>query len=216
MRCTALLLYDEFRVLPEFPQSLFSLTVPTLWLMKILTVCFSILTASAQLQETDQPATPASAPVYVVGDQGLNYRTINVIRTEQRGDRTVTRTNAIVTLASGLSKLVHGQYIDADNEIEILDNGGAVARKTAYEVVFPENANDLNKVLTLTTPEGKVFRTQCVGLALTEAGSGRSAWVAELRDSVGTLVGKNKAVYPGALGEAGVIIPPFPAQPSPS
>lgn len=104
-------------------------------------------------------------------------------------------------LASGLNYFKDGEWIPSIEEIEILEDG-AIARQGQHQVFFPGNINTLGGI-DLLTADGKRFRSQILGLAYTCAASGRSAMVAELKDSVGLLVAPNQVLYPDAFDADG-------------
>jgi hypothetical protein len=112
----------------------------------------------------------------------------------------VVVTNSFVELGTGLNRwdAEAGAWVPASAEIEIV-NGRGIARGSQHKVIFAGNANDPNGTIELFSPEGDHFVLQTVGLAYTERGTGRSVFIAEVRDSEGIVVGASSVVYPDAF-----------------
>ena len=106
------------------------------------------------------------------------------------------RTNAFAVLAAGLHYSQGGQWLESRDEIEIVD-GGAVARHGAHRVAFDANINRAGAIDFLT-PEGHRLRSHVLGIAYSDAASGKSILVGGIRDSIG-LVNGNQVSYPDAL-----------------
>ncbi|HKX60248.1 MAG TPA: hypothetical protein VJS65_00370, partial [Verrucomicrobiae bacterium] len=106
------------------------------------------------------------------------------------------QTNAFAVLAAGLHYSQGGQWLESRDEIEIVD-GGAVARHGAHRVAFAANINQAGAI-DLITPEGHRLRSHVLGIAYSDAASGKSILVGGIRDSIG-LVNGNQVSYPDAL-----------------
>ncbi len=78
-----------------------------------------------------------------------------------------------------------------------LEPGRAVAQGTQHQVVFAANLRTPGSI-TLTLPDGRRMRSHPYGLAYTDAASGKSVLIAEVRDSVGVVDG-DQVLYPDAL-----------------
>jgi len=106
------------------------------------------------------------------------------------------RTNSYVELGNAMHvwSQAEQKWLPADDEIEILEDR-AVARKSQHQVTFAGNLNDPNGTVDLLTPDGKRLRTRVMGLAYTEADTGKSAFIAETKDTQGFVVGRNQVTY---------------------
>ncbi len=167
---------------------------------------FWVLLASSTLQaQTLNQATaitnqlPARNIVgHFISEQGANSRVWQkIIRTVDDQGNTVLETNqAYVELASGLNHLVRGQWVASKEEIDLAPDGSsAAATNGQHQVYFPGNI--YNGVIKLVTPDGKILRSQPVGLSYFDGNN--SVLIAELKDSTGALVGSNQIVYPDAF-----------------
>ena len=92
------------------------------------------------------------------------------------------------------------KWIEASDEIEI-DKDGAFARKSQHQVSFAANLNDPLGAIDMRTPDGKRMRSRVVGLAYTETDTGKSVFIAEVKDSQGVVLGRNQVLYLDAFAE---------------
>src|SRR2546422_5057409 len=164
---------------------------------------FSLLAATALCSPSSsaQVSPPAATTGPVSVDAGPHHRTWQTVKVE-RDDlgRLVTITNSYVELATGMNvwSETEGNWVAASDEIELV-NGGAVAARTQHKLTFLPNLNDPDPPINLYLPDGRLLRSQIVGLAYTESDTGKSVFISELKDSVGQVVGRNQVVYPDAF-----------------
>src|SRR5207247_1225673 len=134
-------------------------------------------------------------------ETGPHHRVVQTVKVglDQRGQQ-VTTTNSYVELATGMNVFseTEGKWVPANDEIELV-NGGAIAARTQQKIIFLPNLNDRQPPINLYLPDGRPLRSKIVGLAYTERDTGKSAFISELRDSVGQVVGRNQVVYPEAF-----------------
>jgi len=150
-----------------------------------LAILFSALTVSAQ--------------VPVITERGPHHRVWERTITETRPDGTVAeRKSSYTELATGLHyKNDRGEWTESKEEIEIFQ-GAAAARQGQHQVIFAANLHSQGAI-DLATPDGKRFRSHILGLAYTDADSGRSVMIAETKDSIGAVLPPNQVIYQGAL-----------------
>ncbi len=139
------------------------------------------------------PTSPTSAPARLPAES---------TRTEplERGPHhRVVRTAAGVCteLATGMHYLEQGHWRETREEFEIVD-GRAVARQGPHRASLAANLRSPGAV-TLTSPAGERFRSHLLGLAYTDAASGRSVLIASVQDCRGAIVTPNQVVYERAL-----------------
>jgi hypothetical protein len=136
----------------------------------------------------------------IVTERGAHHRVWQTISQQVRPDGQVNnRTNSYVELGSGLHFQQDGQWVESQEVIELLQGGtGAVARQGQHQVFFAPNINTLGAI-NLATPDGKRFRSHILGLAYTDARTGNSAMIADIKDSIGQLIAPNQVVYPDAF-----------------
>src|SRR6266516_2651615 len=164
---------------------------------------FSLVVATAlcALSVSAQISSPAATTGPVSVDAGPHHRTWQNVKVEhdELGQQ-VTTTNSYVELATGMNvwSATEGKWVAASDEIELVD-GGAIAARTQHKVIFQPNLNDSQPPIDLYLPDGRPLRSKIVGLAYTEHDTGRSAFISELKDSVGQVVGRNQVVYPDAF-----------------
>ncbi len=156
------------------------------------------LSASAQVARVARvdEAPKISEPRVV--ERGPHHRVWERTITEKlRNGKTVERKSSFTELANGLHHLKDGQWVESREEIEVFP-GGAIARSTAHQVIWSQNINTAGAI-DLLTPDGKRFRSHIIGLAYIDAATGKSEMIAEIKDSIGELVGSNQVIYRDAF-----------------
>jgi hypothetical protein len=137
------------------------------------------------------PDTP-----YAVVDRGANSRVWQRTTYETTPDgKQIPRTHQYTELATGLHYQKKGQWVESKEEIEILPNGTAAAVQGQHQAYFPGNI--YQGVIELVTPDGKHLRSRPLGLSYDDGS--HTVLIAELKDSVGQLVGPNQVIYPDAF-----------------
>jgi hypothetical protein len=140
----------------------------------------------AQLALADQAA--AADPLVL--DRGANFR---VVQTEEGATYT--------EMATGMHYW-NGQWQESREEIELLPQGGAIARQGQHIVAFNTVIN-AEVAVELVTSDNKRFRSRILGLAYVDVVSGQSTLIAVLKESVGEVAG-NVVVYPDAFDGEGI------------
>ena len=139
--------------------------------------------------------------VYAVTEVGPHHRRWQrvVTRPSEQGKMEVI-TNSYVELGTGMNawSKAERRWAPASDEIEIFD-GAAVSRQAQHEVVFSANLADGNGTIDLLTSDGYRLRCSVVGLAYTDSESGKSLFIAEIKDVPGLVVGANQVIYVGAF-----------------
>src|SRR5262249_43905199 len=95
-----------------------------------------------------------------------------------------------------LNYFSNGQWIPASDVVEIFPDG-AVARHGQHQVIWSPNLNTQG-AFDLSMPDGQRLRSQVVGIAYTDAASGKSTLIAELKDCIGEVAG-SQILYRDAL-----------------
>ncbi len=135
---------------------------------------------------------------YSVVERGPHHRTFE--KTTQRvhpDGSIITEKDRYVELSTGLHYKRDNEWVESKEEVEIFD-GAAVARQGAHQVIWGANANAAGAV-DLSAPDGRRFRSHVLGIAYTDRGSGQSIMIAEVKDSIGIVVGANQVIYPDAF-----------------
>ncbi|MDB6025338.1 MAG: hypothetical protein JWM68_1561 [Verrucomicrobiales bacterium] len=112
--------------------------------------------------------------------------------------KTVSVTNTYTELGTGMHYKEGEEWIDANETIRIQRDGSAAALTTAHKVNFQANINSTPAVI-LTTSDEKLLKSRIMGIGFYDFHLKKSVLVGELRDSVGTLVGKNQVLYADAF-----------------
>src|SRR5882672_11848234 len=107
-----------------------------------------------------------------------------------------TEAHSVIEVATGLNFPKDGQWIPAAESIEIFADG-AVARQAQHQVIWAPNLNT-DGAVDLLMPDGKRLRSHVVGIAYTDAASGKSTLIAEPKDSFGEVAG-NQVLYRDAF-----------------
>jgi hypothetical protein len=135
----------------------------------------------------------------VVVERGPHHRVIQRTLTERRPDGTTAeRQSSYTELATGLHyQNERGEWLESREEIEIFQ-GAAVARQGQHSVIFAANLNSVGAI-DLLDPSGQRFRSHVIGLAYTDAASGRSVMIAEVKDCPGAVLPPNQVIYQDAF-----------------
>jgi hypothetical protein len=145
---------------------------------------------------TQTGGAAAAAPVII--ERGKDFRVWKMVRTETLPDgRTIKRTNGYTELATGMYYWEDGQWKESEALIEPLQDG-AIAQRGQTKVTFSANLNS-GEALKIFTPDGKTLRSHVVGLAYYDAQNGNSLWIAQVKDSIGVIVGQNQILYEDAF-----------------
>ncbi len=134
----------------------------------------------------------------VVVERGPHHRVWESVMSELGpSGETLWSTNSYVELQTGACYQENGQWVDANDEIEIHPDG-AIAQHTQHKVIFAPNLKTLGAI-DLLTPDGKRMRSSPVGLAYYDAASGQSVWIGGVKESQGAVLGANQVIYTNAF-----------------
>ncbi|HEY0549119.1 MAG TPA: lamin tail domain-containing protein, partial [Verrucomicrobiae bacterium] len=115
----------------------------------------------------------------------------------------VNQPKRVVEIATGLHyRGETGEWKESRDEIEIVADGAA-ATKGPHKVHLSGNIKSFGAV-TITTPDNQTLRSHPLCLAFTDPITGKSAIIAELRDSDGILLPPHQVLYPDAFVGGGV------------
>src|ERR1039458_2311888 len=179
-----------------------------------LTIALLVFAASRIQGQVSQSGPPAIAgqgtvPVqdtpYAVVDRGANHRVWQRTTYETRPDgKQIPHIHQYTELATGLNFWGSNtkQWVESKEQIDILPNGTAAAIQGQHQAYFPGNI--YQGVIELVTPDGKRLRSRPLGLSYDDGS--HTVLIAELKDSVGQLVGPNQAIYPDALADFGLYL----------
>lgn len=111
-------------------------------------------------------------------------------------------TNSYVRLETGLNRWDEkaGAYIPASAAIQLVEGFGVVTN-TQHKAIFSRQLLDHNGTVDLVTSEGDRLVTQPMGIALTEADTEKSVFLAEAKQSTGILLDETTFVYPDAFDQ---------------
>ena len=138
---------------------------------------------------------PSDTP-YAVTEQGANHRVWQRTTYETTPDgRQVPHIHKYTELATGLHYWKNGQWVGSKEEIDILPNGAAAATQGQHQAYFPGDI--YQGVVELVTPDGIHLQSRPSGLSYDDGT--KTVLIAELKDSVGQLVGPNQVIYPDAF-----------------
>jgi len=145
-----------------------------------------------------QTNIPAPTPYQVV-DRGANYKVWQrTIYEKMANGKTVSHVHSYTELASGMHyKDASGNWTESQDLIEAFPQG-AIAQHGQYQVIFANNLNSAGAI-DQQTPDGKRLRSNILGLAYYDSGSGQSVMIGEIQDSQGELISSNQVLYPNAF-----------------
>jgi hypothetical protein len=158
-----------------------------------------LLTAVAAIAQPIRQVTDDSVDGIRVVERGPHHRTWQrIFEVQDANGFLQPKTNSYVELAAGMHVWTDQKWVEASDEIEILEDR-AVARKSQHKISFAANLNDPNGTIELLQPDGQRLRSRVIGLAYTEIDTGKSAFIAESRDSQGFVLGTNQVLYLDAM-----------------
>lgn len=160
-----------------------------------ITLVSPALMVSAQIQSASVSASSDYTVVQRSPDAKIWQRP--VLQTNQSG---VIRTNiqSYTELATGISYLQDGKYVDSVEEVDPIP-GGAQAIQGRHKVQWAANGNTTGGSVIVSTPDGKTLSSTVFGLAYGDLASGSNAAIAQAQDSTGAIVAPNQVVYANAF-----------------
>lgn len=166
------------------------------WIYRIIRVglCLLAVGVHAANSVVVQPAT--------VVEKGPHHQTWQYVTLDEVGGEQVQQTHSYVELKSGMNvwSPSENKWVEASAEIELFPRG-AIARKAQHQVIFSPTSTDPAGTIDLLMPGNKRLRSRILGIAFTEIDTGRSVFVAELKERGGILVGNNRVEYPDAFDD---------------
>ena len=172
-------------------------SIRTAHAVKILTVlsfplwCVSpALAESPQFISIGEPTVVAHGPHHDLVERITEFVTAY--------GKPIYRTNSYTTLATGLNYFKNGVWTPSQEEIELLPQGGAIARQGQHTIEFSANINTVGAI-RITMPDAKILATHVVGLTYLDSANGEMVVLGEIKDSIGLLVAPNRVVYPDAF-----------------
>jgi hypothetical protein len=144
--------------------------------------------AFGQANEIPIPAQPVQRGANYCLWQGQNAVT------NQDGSIAL-QTNSYVELATGLNFIdANGQWTPSTEQIQILNDGSALANQAPHQVQFP--ADIYSGDLVITMPDGQTLNAHPAGLAYFDGD--KSVLIAQLTNSTGVIV-NNQVIYTNCL-----------------
>jgi len=133
-----------------------------------------------------------------VVERGPHHRKVVHVSSILSSDgQTIWRTNHYTELATGMHYQRNGEWLESKEVIDIVPGGG-LASQGAHQVGFAANINTAGAINFLTS-DNKRLRSHVLGLAYTDATTGQSVLIAEVKDSIGELMGDNQIFYRDAF-----------------
>ena len=143
------------------------------------------------------PGNTANAPLpiatpYAVTARDANNNVWERTTYERSPDgQIVPRKHSYTELATGLNYLKDGQWTESKEKIDVLPQGGAAATQGQHQAYFP--ADIYQGQIELVTPDGQHLKSRPMGISYDDGT--KTVLIAQLKDSVGELVGSNQVVY---------------------
>jgi hypothetical protein len=163
------------------------------------------LTLAGTASGTPDPArgllTNASLKsVTAIVERGANSRVMQRVSSEtNETGRVALHTNRVVELGSGMHFKRGDEWITSDPTIQVSqDETSAYSTNGLHQVFFAANLNSAAPI-RLVTSDNKVLRSRVVGLGYYDYKKQQSVLIAEVKDSVATVVGDNEVVYANAF-----------------
>lgn len=157
---------------------------------------FMLLSNTVALCQAQQATSVPPPTPYTVISRDANSRVW------ERTTYEVTPSGQIIShkqhyteLASGLCYKQNGQWVDSQEQINILPDGTAAATNGQYQAYFPGDIYD--GVIRLVTSDGLKLQSRPIGLSYDDGTN--TILIAELTNSVGQLIGDNQVIYTNAF-----------------
>ncbi|MGI8966796.1 MAG: hypothetical protein ACR2H1_12020, partial [Limisphaerales bacterium] len=173
-------------------------------LIILLALAFSLTWVGRGLaQTTSSPVRPARVKPELkdlkVTERGANHRVWESIinETGPRGESRPVK-HSYTELATGMHYQQNGQWLEANPEIVIQQNGQGLGQKAQQSAQFAANLKTTGAI-DLTTPSGIQLRSHVLAIYYHDWKSQQSAQIGILQDSIGTIVGKNELIYDNAF-----------------
>lgn len=152
------------------------------------------------------PSQPAAAPRpkaetnHRVTEHGPHHRVWKYETVDDDNRQGGVGSRSYVELKSGMNVWMPSErrWVEASDEIELFQNG-AVSRKAQHQVIFSPRVTAPAGTVDLLLPNNQRLRSRIAGVAYSQIDTGRSVFVAELKESIGQLIGRNQVVYPDAF-----------------
>lgn len=138
---------------------------------------------------------PAPTPYAAVGKDANSTVWQRTVYELDPSGNVIPKTHSYTEVATGLHFQKNGQWLDSQEQINILPNGTASATQGQHQAYFPGNI--YNGQIELVTPDGKQLYSQ--PLCLTYFDGTNSVVIAELTNSIGLVAGNNQVIYPNAF-----------------
>jgi alpha-tubulin suppressor-like RCC1 family protein len=169
---------------------------------RILYLAIAIWVSVAGAAEPGATLLAPGAPKVI--ERGPHHRKWAHLASSTNADgQTLLRTNRYTEISTGLHYWQNGEWAESRQVIDLVA-GGAMASQGPHQVGFAANINTLGAI-NMLTPTGQRLRSHVLGLAYTDAASGQSVLLAQVKDSIGMLVADNQIVYADAFDNANAI-----------
>lgn len=167
------------------------------------------LVIGAQPTLARQPAAQApisnkSVSPFFIAERGPNYRVWKSVVTSQNAKgKTIYRTNSFTELATGLNQRQNGQWMDANDTINLASDGsGAFATNSQHQVAFSANLN-VAGAISVAMPQRGQLQSSVLGLRYEDPATGQNVSIANVTDSTGMLLSTlNQVIYTNALTDS--------------
>jgi hypothetical protein len=142
------------------------------------------------------PAAVETPPSIV--ERGPHSRVWQWTTSEERpGGVRVAKQHTVVELATGMHYWAGDQWAESQELIEPFPDG-AVARHGQHKAIFAPNLNTRGAI-DLEMPDGRRLQSHILGLAYTDAATGSSVLIAEIKDCAGEILPLNQVIYRDAF-----------------
>ena len=162
--------------------------------------CYAALQTSTRTEKE----TLESRTGTFVAERGPHHKVIHRVSTKATSyGKTYLVTNSYTELAQNMHyQQPDGSWAESKELIEIVEGGG-IARQGPARVFFSANLNTMGAI-QMTAPDGRTFKSHILGLAYTDAKTGKSVLIAGIKDSIGQLIAENQVLYVDAF-DSGIL-----------
>jgi len=156
-------------------------------------VIFQCFTINAQTATGAHQPGQTTATADTIVKREADYRVWqNVSWETNRLRHVIGHTNSFAELATGMHYRKNGQWVNSQERINLLPNGGAAATNGQHQVYFPEDI--YNGVIKVVTPDGQVLQSHPLGICYYDGTN--SVMIAQLTNSTGQLLPSgNQVIY---------------------
>jgi hypothetical protein len=150
--------------------------------------------------EAPNAPSPSQSTTLQIGERGPHHRVWQKVSRglDESGRPVLTTNQAFIELGGGMHVMRNNNWIEAQEGISVLPQGGAAATNGQHQVYFPPDI--YGGLIELLVPEGQHLKMRPMGISYLEGTN--SVLIAELTNSIGVILASgNQVIYMNAFSD---------------